>query len=332
MTVITGPGELVALVPRMLGFEPADSVVTVLLGDAGAVLAALRVDRRDLLADDGPDLALQVAAQAARDGAARALVLGFTDEPADRRCDALDRVADALADTVGEVGSWRVTAGRYFCPDCTDPRCCPPGGRAVPAARPDPGLDGRWRRAWARDLRSAPAEERRKSVRAARRWEARASALGPAGWRVRSVETWLVALGSDGWNAALLGRIAAGLADVRVRDAALIALVPGADAAVAEARDGRDGEAVAAVLGAGLTPRSAPDPVRSARARELLAGILDHLAGERAAPAAAMLAVLAWWTSDRDGAVAWSEVALELQPGYRLAGLVRALVETSGER
>lgn len=325
MTVISGPGELVALVPRLLGFHPHESVVTVLLGRGGAVLAALRVDRSDVLALDGPELALQVAAAAAREGAARAVVLGFTHRLDGPRCEAMDRVADALADTVGEVGSWRVAEGRFACPDCTDPRCCPPGGLPVPA--PGPASTALWWHARAEpDLRGAPAGERRKCVRAFERWQARKAATEPSRWREVSLESWRAALSGASAGPAALGRVIAGLSDVRVRDAALLTLVPGADQAVRDACDGLDSEAVAAALGSGLRPSAAPDRELAERAGIVLADVLDHVTGERAAPAAGMLAVLAWWTSDRARAMDWCEVALALDPGYRLAALVRALI------
>lgn len=333
MTVISGPGELVALVPHLLGFEPRDSVVTVLVGLGGGITSAMRVDRGDLLAPDGPELALEIAAQAARDGAARAMVLAFGEGRASRGCAALDLVADALSDTVGEVGRWQVASGRYFCPDCTDPRCCPPEGRAIPRVT-GAVMGPRWRDARGLDLRGAPPSERRKGTRAASRWETRARSMDPARWRRESLAAWETAVAREGLGigAAGMGRIAACLGDVRVRDAALLTLIPDATQAVLDAVDGRDTAAVAAALDIGLRPASPPDPARTAAAEDVLSEVLDILTGSRAAPAAAMLGVIAWWTGDRDRAIAWSEVALGLDPRYRLATLVLALVETADSR
>lgn len=327
MTVITGPGELVALIPSMLGFEPFQSVVVVLVKERGAMAAMIRLDARDLLTDDAPEIAFGVARHAVREGARRAVVLGFLDDAS--ACGAaIDAVTGALADTVGEVESWLVVDGRYFCPDCADPSCCPPGGRIVPDAG-HPG-ERTWRAGSPGWTRAAP-EARRLSARAADRAEGRA-ARDLVRWRRSSLDEWLVALDDGVGGPAPLGRLAAGLGDVRVRDAVLLALIPGAEDAVDDALDGRDSAAIAASLGSGMRPSRPPDPDRTYAAGEMLRNVLAHAPSRLSAPPAATLGVLAWWTGDAASARSWCEIALDADPGYRLALLTLALIGTaSGE-
>ncbi|WP_062464512.1 DUF4192 domain-containing protein [Demequina soli] len=327
MTVITGPGELVSLIPSLLGFAPVDSVVAVLVRERGELGAIVRLDADDLLGEDGGDAAHELALRAAHEGARRAVVLAYAEDDLAGRL-ALTTAAAALEQTVAAVESWVVAGERYYCPDCEDPRCCPPGGRAVPAARreavaasrlgADPGAS------------RAPATERRLAARAARRWEARRDA-DPGGWRETSARRWAAAVAGDGPEGpAVWGGLAAGLADVRVRDAVLLMLVPRARRAVADALAGRDSPAVAAALGQGMRPARPPDRAAVARTRAALTQVLEHAPGRLCAAPAATLAVIAWWCGEPGTARAWCAIALDHDPGYRLALLVVALIDSSG--
>jgi len=331
MNVIRGPGELVALVPSLLGFEPADSVVVVLVREHGNLATLMRVDLADLLSDDAIEIALGMAREAAHESARLAVGLAYAqDELAGRL--ALEPVVAALADTVGTVEEWVVADGRYFCPRCTDPRCCPPGGRDVPAvgAGGDPCDALRWRVGADPGVTRADSATRRLCGRAATRWERRAE-RDLAGWRRTSCRTWLAALDSGASGPAPLGRLAAGLADVRVRDAVLLALVPQAERAVEDALEGRDSRAVGDALGAGMRPQRRPDPDRTDSLVALAHALLAHAPARLCAAPAAVLAVVAWWEGEASEARAWCTIALDHDPGYRLALLVLALINAEAE-
>ncbi|WP_062520698.1 DUF4192 family protein [Demequina silvatica] len=326
MTVITGPGELASLLPTLLGFQPRESVVTVLLRERGELGAILRLDVWDLINDEASLAAHDLGWAAMREGARRAVVLAYTDRE-DEGCLALATAVNALEDTVATVEPWMVTDGRYYNPGCEDPRCCPPGGRAVPAATArsarsrgpsvDPGAT------------RAPAAERRLVARAAARWERR-RARGEEEWRGESAELWRRALNEGVEGPAPLGRLAASLGDVRVRDALLLMLIPRSGRAVRDALAGRDSTAVAAALGSGLRPSRPPVAARFAAARTLLEEVLEHAPRRLCASAASTLAVMAWWEESPGVARAWCAVALDHDPGYRLALLVLALIDSAG--
>ncbi|MBX6358354.1 MAG: DUF4192 domain-containing protein, partial [Micromonosporaceae bacterium] len=126
--------DLLALVPCLLGFHPADSLVVVAMRRGQVIFAA----RGDLPAARAPRaasgaLAGQLAAVVRRQGCEAAVVIGYG--PADRvaaaapvGCDALSRQGVQVLDAL------RVTAGRYFSLLCADPRCCPPDGTAFDAS------------------------------------------------------------------------------------------------------------------------------------------------------------------------------------------------------
>ena len=76
---VSSPGEVAALVPDLIGFHPAASLVALALDGRKRVGLTLRVD----LVDPAHQAALvaQVARALVRGRARRALLLVFTDEP-----------------------------------------------------------------------------------------------------------------------------------------------------------------------------------------------------------------------------------------------------------
>jgi Domain of unknown function (DUF4192) len=137
---VSSPGDILAVVPHLLGFHPATSLVVI-----GAGRPPQRIElafRYDL--PDPPDAG--VAAKVARHATAvlqqRGLstVIGIGYGPGAL----VTPVADALAAAVAEGGLrmhelMRVEDGRYWSYLCTNPDCCPPEGvgfdvQASPAA------------------------------------------------------------------------------------------------------------------------------------------------------------------------------------------------------
>lgn len=126
---VSSPAELIAAVPYLLGFHPADSVAVVATR-AKKIIFAARYDlpAQELSDDVARADAAEVAAVVASQGVTGATVIGW-GEPADvtptvlRVGAALDRASVPVLDQL------RVTDGRYWSYMCTDPGCCPPDGR-----------------------------------------------------------------------------------------------------------------------------------------------------------------------------------------------------------
>jgi hypothetical protein len=130
---VRGPADLAAAVPVLLGFEPRDSVVAVVL-DPPVVALTMRVDLpapRDRWAWKAVGDSLARGAISA--GGSAAVVLAYADDRA-----ALDplrsHVVKSLTRAKVEVlDVLRVHDGRYWSATCRDLRCCPAEGRPVPA-------------------------------------------------------------------------------------------------------------------------------------------------------------------------------------------------------
>ncbi|MFJ8832890.1 DUF4192 domain-containing protein [Micromonospora aurantiaca] len=122
---VRSPADMVAAVPYLLGFHPADSVVVVAVRGRRVVFAA----RGDLPApgtDPGP-AARHLAQVVARQDADAATVVGYG--PAARVTGIVDAIGDALTATgLVVLDALRVTDGRWWSYLCAEPSCCPPEG------------------------------------------------------------------------------------------------------------------------------------------------------------------------------------------------------------
>ncbi len=186
----------------------------------------------------------------------------------------------------------------------------------------------------------ADGEARRAVARVRRRWEARGLRAHDEGagaverWRTDSVAAWRRAVDEQldrpaGATAAALGRLEAGLADARVRDAVLVALVPGQGdlperCVRGERIRGEDdadlGRAVALVV----DPRSgvAAPPSATRLHEAVLEAVVAHGEHGRQPAALTLLGMLAWWRGDGARAQILLERALGQDGGYRLALLL----------
>ncbi|MFN8158793.1 MAG: DUF4192 domain-containing protein [Candidatus Nanopelagicales bacterium] len=141
--VVRGPDCLPVVVPHLLGFRPASSVVVVGLDAAShTVRVTLRVDVPPP-GDDGSGWTA-LAPALARAGAGHALLVVYPsadDDPWARseprplpRRDVVDAARLALAEVdVRVLDALCVVGDRMASYDCSDPVCCPPEGRVVPA-------------------------------------------------------------------------------------------------------------------------------------------------------------------------------------------------------
>lgn len=350
------PRELLALVPHLLGFQPRDSAVAVSLrGPRGRVGLVARVDLVDV-ADPvhGPQVARSLATRLDRDGARRVALVVYAGSAPD--ADGLVSAAAAHALEAFDVpfgGADVVVVGdtAFRCLAC-DPTCCPPAGHPLSVLEGTRAgaemvlagsvvAPGREQlavvRAASTDARRAVARVRRRRVEG----RARASAAGPqhlVRWRAESLAAWraLVAAPAGGGagrmtRLALLGRVEAGLADRRVRDAVLVACLPGAgtlpERALAHAGPDEDAEVRAAVARL-VDPEGCAEPGDAATAAAtVLEEVVAHGRRGAQAPATTLLATIAWWRGDGARAAVLLERALQDDPGHRLGHLLRTAVE-----
>lgn len=346
------PRELLALIPHQLGFRPAHSVVAVSLRPPrGRVGLVVRVDLADLAEPgDGRRLARALVSHLDRDGAYRCVLVVYTpSDPRHGSAPLVDRAVqhfrEAAAAPFGDVPAWVVTERGYLALDCDD-TCCPPGGRplleleatqvgaqmvlagsAVAGAREDVAR-----------IRPAGGDARKAVARVRRRWATKREGIGSDDeletWRKDGVRAWrrAVAEAADvtptGGGAAL-GRLEAALVDTRVRDAVLVALVPGTgtlpERSVLGTRTSPEADAgLADALALVMDPAvGVRPPAGATRVHErVLERVVAHGERGRQAPALTLLALLAWWRGDGARAQLLLVRALDSDPSYRLAHLI----------
>ncbi|GAA0314288.1 hypothetical protein GCM10010151_00460 [Actinoallomurus spadix] len=121
---LRSPADVVAAIPYLVGFHPADSVVVLCCGGADGAYAI----RLDLTASDA--LLDHVTELITRRRPADVILTGYG--PGARVTPVVERVGDRLTrDGVRLREVLRVEDGRYWSYLCTDPACCPPEGTFV---------------------------------------------------------------------------------------------------------------------------------------------------------------------------------------------------------
>ncbi len=126
---IGSPDGILAVIPHLLGFYPADSLV--MLGIGGPHARVRLTFRYDLPDPQDRALADDVAAHAAtvlrRQQLTMTVAVGYG--PADTVGAMMAALVPALRDAGIDVQDViRVADGRYWSLTCADPDCCPPGG------------------------------------------------------------------------------------------------------------------------------------------------------------------------------------------------------------
>lgn len=324
---LTGPGELIAAIPTMLGTTVDQAVVVVGIASRGAVVTAVSADHVDLaIPEVARSVGRSIAAKLRANDAQRAIIVTYTHDDVTMGCAAVDALRPQLEGAVEIVDVWACNGKRFVAPGCANPDCCPPEGRPVPpdtlTARAFASVSAVGHAAPAHDDDVAPPARRRSAARAADRWSAR-RAIDPDDWRC---EAWSLCGDSFALNAPapLLGRAVASLQDVRVRDAMIVEWLGGPPAAIADTLLGRDSAEVAAVLDAAMRDPAVELPV----AGEMVAALrwcrrlIAHARRREQAPLYALSAVALWWGGDIAAAADCVHQALQRDPAYSLAALI----------
>lgn len=287
------PGDVLAAVPLVLGFEPAESVVMLTFGAPRTFHARVDLPRHR---DDLPDLVGALRDPAVRHGVARVLLVGY-DRDGRWTGEVLRAVAAGMEEAgIEVVACLRADAGRWW----------PVGPVAAPSERgPGTAYDAAGHR-----FRTRSVVEGRVTLpdRAAL---AAGLAPGPGG--------------PDPAVGPALERV--GVASVRRVDALLAALLgsgqrPDADQLallLLVAAEGRLRERVQRRLTRATAPRLV----------DLWSEVVRRAPEDRVADPAALLALCAWVSGH--GALAWCAVdrAREVAPAHGLAGMVATLLEAA---
>jgi hypothetical protein len=132
---IGAPDGVLAVIPHLLGFHPASSLVVLAIsGRRAQIRLAFRYDLPD---PPDPSLAAEIAGHAAevisRQHIGAAIIVGYGPGPlVTPLADLLRVLLPAAGISIREL--LRVESGRYWSYICQDPACCPPDGAAFDAA------------------------------------------------------------------------------------------------------------------------------------------------------------------------------------------------------
>lgn len=211
------------------------------------------------------------------------------------------------------------------------------------------------------EISRAPAADRDRAQRATLRWLQRRKYEGDQAWQLDSWQLWERAIAAqlrtarrdsarrspDQHSASedtitasagpcpgptddplLLGRLQAGLEDIKIRDAVMISNIPGIKdlperSVVTNARE-EVGKSVDLILdpAVGISPGE-----EAAAISQILRAIAAHCASARSAPTLTLLAWLAWWEGEGARAAVLVDRALTIDPSYNMARLVDRMVE-----
>lgn len=358
---LSGPADVLTVLPYQLGFHPQDCLVVVSLHGSRMGL----VQRIDLPSPEhAGDAVAALMAPLRQDRPKSVLLVGYEDREGESRV-MLDEMRLACqADGVHVDDRMVVRGGRWFDPDCTG-GCCPSGGLALPAPSEVPAVAefvGREicplpdRSALAdlveptQQLRSG-AVSRFADEALVRRWEKTDGAgrvhgareggrdspsAGLHKVRARELALWSrVLCGEDGAEAigAMssqdLATLAVSLTDVDLRDALIAWLCPGT--LPPELIDPRlfvqMSRALPEPLSAGGDSGDTGQVIGGQRRERRLCELCAALPDAWAVPILTVLASYTWWRGDGALTRVALDRALRIDPHYRLAQLLVRMVD-----
>ena len=132
MTTLTSPHDLLAAIPFLIGYHPADSLVIVSLKEE-CVGMAMRVDYPSVDATNSVEAFDALIYYLVREGAQGALVVAYVPEGRDDGLQILESISTALARAEIPIReSLLITRGRWRSVLCGDQDCCPAEGNELP--------------------------------------------------------------------------------------------------------------------------------------------------------------------------------------------------------
>ncbi len=344
---LSGPADVLAVLPYQLGFHPSDCLVAVSLHGTRMGL----VQRIDLPPPEHiGDAVAAMIVPLRQDNPTAVLLIGFEDREGESRA-MLDEMDDACeANEIWVNDRMVVRGGRWFDLDCAR-SCCPPEGLQLPSVSDVPAVAefvGRGicplpdRSALAERVEiSSPLLSREVSALAGEWLQLRRESTDGDETELRECRASELAVWSrvlcDEDDAELiqafppqdLAMLAVSLTDVDLRDGLIAWLCPGTlplelvdptlfdqlSRALLEPmwlnRDVRDTEQVMALQ----------------RIEHRLCGLCAVMPDEWAAPSLTVLASFAWWRGDGALTRIALDRALKIDPHYRLAQLLERMVD-----
>ena len=349
---LSGPADVLAVLPYQLGFHPRDCLVAVSLHGTRVGL----VQRIDLPTPGHVgDAVVAMMAPLRQDCPSSVVLIGFEERAGECRA-MLDEMAGACRAAGVEVADRMVVrSGRWFAPDCHQ-SCCPPEGLLLPLPSEVPAVaEFVGREICPLPDRSALADRLEPSMPLmsptlsvlADEWLALRLAATDAGedevdeCRATELEVWARILCAEDDAESIealpaqdLAMLVVSLTDVDLRDALIAWLCPRTlaqelidpvllvqmDWALAEtpglSGGSRDGDI-----------RDVEQVIALQRIEQRLCELCAALPDEWAGPALTVLATFTWWRGDGALTRIALDRALRVDPHYRLAQLLERMVD-----
>ena len=332
---LRSPHELLAVVPFVLGFRPANSIVVLCLSDHRLGLT----QRLDLpRPEDARQVALALMPSLVVEDPDSVVLIGYENRAGDSE-PALEALTAALQSREVEIHDRIIVRdGRWRSLDCHNPACCPPEGSLVPEPSDVPGIVAEFigqgisphpdREALARQVEAGP-----EAVAVAKVFRSRQKAMAKAVGsqevpRTELFAAWPRILNTDATaitaeDAALA---AMSLLDIEIRDGLVAWLSPGT--LNINELSGEVQELFSGLEQGWGEEHCDPASIASQNAVQdrlvrLCAMLPDHVA----APALSVLASFVWWRGDGALARVALDRALRSDPDYRLAQLLLKMVD-----
>ncbi|MEV4223925.1 DUF4192 domain-containing protein [Nonomuraea sp. NPDC049725] len=292
---LTSPADILAAVPYLVGFHPADSLIVLGIAQGQAKVAA----RWGL--PFPPGTLDPLAALIAREKLAQVVVVGYG--PGERVTPAVDEARAVAARAGVEVAeAMRADGGRYWSYVCDSTRCCPPEGTPY-----DPTSSRVAAEATVRGLVALPDRQTLERTLA--------PVTGPVRMAMRRA------------TSAAVAELTSGLAADPDPDAYARRFVTGGLARLhaALARDDRLSDADASRLGLDLAVIRVRDEawtLMDGSHAALWKDLTRRLEPRYVPPAATLLAMAAWRAGDSITATIALERALKADPHYSMANLL----------
>jgi Domain of unknown function (DUF4192) len=345
---LSGPADVLAVLPYQLGFYPRDSLVAVSLRGSRVGL----VQRIDLPPPEHVgDAVAAMMAPLRKDRPRSVLLIGFEEREGECRAMLDEMAAACVAEGVEVTDRFVVRGERWFAPDCHR-RCCPAEGLPLPAPSEVPAVAefvGRGicplpdRRALAERLEaSGPLMSSELSALADDWLALRRGATDPGvdeidEYRATELDIWAQVLWAEDNAESIQARLppkdlamlAVSLTDVDLRDALIAWLCPGT-----LARELIDPMLLSQIRGTlGEQPwlegriRDIDQVIALQRIERRLCEICAALPDPWAVPVLTVLATFTWWRGDGALTRIALDRALGIDPCYRLAKLLERMVD-----
>lgn len=332
---LTGPNELLVVVPYLLGFCPTNSIVTMCLTDNRLGLT----QRLDLpRPQDAHHVASALMPSLMDESPDSVILIGYEARVGDS-LPALDALTTALKSSAMRIHDRLVVSeGWWRSLDCNNATCCPQEGSPVPEPEDVPGVVAEFvgqgvapqpdRAALAKLLEAGPEAAAVADVLRTRPSAVAKAGDCPAGTRADLFAAWprVLDTGASAISVEDAAMAAVSLLDIEIRDGLVAWLCPGT-------LDLQELSEEVQNLFSGLEKGRDMDDIDPASTgtqsaiQARLTGLCAMLPDDLATPALSVLASYVWWRGD--GALTRVALARALRrdPDYRLAQLLEQMVD-----